>query len=422
MILSLKEIIFYILIIVSFTIFITIFIIDIWYKQQIDKFKLLQEEEKRVLQEHIQILKQEIQQLQFNSQIKTIKIQEMENLNKNINQLFTEQFTNISNKALNDQTDSFFKKIDFFFQQSQTKQKDNASDFNKLLNPLVDSIREFQNRTLAVEKDRIISNESIKDSLKTLTSAYMGLKETTALLTSSHKSSGQWGEIQLKRLLEYTGLIKYCEFDTQVAIETSEGVFRPDVIVYLPDNISLAIDAKTPLISYAKIANSTNEEEKKKYRKEFSRSIKAHITALGTKQYWLQFPNAPEMVLMFLPCENYWQIALDEDESIIEYAYRSNVVVTTPLTLIPLLRIVASIWGKFQISREAEDLKNKSMFLYENMIKLTNLLYDFGKNLETNQKIYNKILTLERDIKPNIENFRETFFPLLPSLKILKDD
>jgi DNA recombination protein RmuC len=152
------------------------------------------------------------------------------------------------------------------------------------------------------------------------------------------------------------------------------------------------------------------------------KNIKAHITSLGSKKYWSQFKNSPEMVIMFLPGENFWQTALEEDGDIIEYAYNMNVVVATPLTLIPLLRIIASIWSKFQISQDSEDLRKRCIFLYETLVKLSNSIYDFGRNLDASQKTYNKILALERDVKQPLEKFRELYFPLLAPLKIFQED
>ena len=389
------------------------------------KILLMEEDfhsQKKTLETHLNKSQTDYQQLKFHYQLQSTRLQDCEKLIENTNKVFTEQFTHIAHKTLNEQSDGFFKKIEFFFQQINHKQQDNTKDFNKLLEPLVQSLKEFQNRNLIVEKERIVSNESIKESLKSLTAAYMSLKETTALLTSSHKTAGQWGEIQLTRLLEYTGLLKYCEFKEQVHLETEEGILKPDVVVYLPDNITIAIDAKTSLISYSKVKNSQNNEDRKKYQKEYYKSIKTHISSLGSKKYWSQFKTSPEMVIMFLPGEGFWQLALEEDEEIMEYAYNMNVVVTTPLTLIPLLRIIASIWGKFQISQESEELRKKSIFLYDTLVKLTNLIYDLGKSLESQQKIYNKILSLERDTKQTLENFREVYFPLSNAIKIFQED
>lgn len=421
-----KIFIIYILCLVVIIIFVW-FIVDLlkeitWSK----KISLLQEEhirEVQVLEKNLQQFQMEYNQLKFTYQMQTNRLQDCENLLENANKTFTEQFSNIANKTLNEQTDSFLKKIDFFFQQMNSKQQGHTQDFNKLLEPLVSSIQQFQNETRKMEQNHLVSNESIKDSLKTLTAAYLGLKEATHLLTSSHKTAGQWGEIQLIRLLEYTGLVQYCEFQKQVYMESEDGtILKPDVVVDLPGNISIAIDAKTSLISYSKFKNSSNEEERKKNQKEYYKSIKAHITSLGSKKYWSQFKTSPEMVIMFLPGENFWQVALEEDEEIMEYAYNMNVVVTTPLTLIPLLRMIASIWGKFQVSQESEDLRKKSIFLYETLVKLTNFIYDFGKNLDSSHKTYNKILALERDTKQSLELFREKYFPLLPAIKILQED
>lgn len=411
----------YITIACLITVLVTIFIKNNELTQLRYDMQISLSEEQRIGEVNRQKILADYQQLKFEYEVQASKLVEYEKLLNNTD-LFMEQFTHISHKTLNEQSEGFFKKIDFFLHQINNKQQDNTKDFNKLLEPLVNSIQEFHNRSLTMEKDRITSNESIRESLKSLTHAYMDLREATMLLTSSHRTAGQWGEIQLIRLLEYTGLLKYCEFREQVHMETEEGILRPDVVVTLPNNISIAIDAKSSVVSYAKYQNSSNEDNKRKYKKEFYRMIKTHITTLGSKKYWSQFKTSPEMVIMFLPGEGFWQTALEEDEHIMEYAYNLNVVVTTPLTLIPLLRIIASIWGKFQISQEAEELRKKSLFMYETLIKITNLVYDFGKTLENNSRTYNKILSLERDAKQTLEEFREIYFPLLPSMKIFHGD
>lgn len=366
------------------------------------------------------LLNNKCQEFQLKNQELNIKINLQDKLFSSYEEYIAQQkehFKNISNDALNHQTDSFLKKMDFFLQNFQNKQEDSSKNFHNILNPLMGLIKDFQQETKKMEMNHISSNETIKESLKNLTSAYMGLKEATNLLTSSHKTAGQWGEIQLVRLLEYTGLLKYCEFEEQVYLNSEDGVLKPDVVVKLPGNINIAIDAKTSLISYNKFITSHREEDKKKYQKEYYKAIKTHISTLGNKKYWGQFPKSPEMVIMFLPGENFWQLAFDEDEEIIEYAYNMHVIVATPLTLIPLLRMIASLWGKFQISQEAENLKKQSLFLYETIIKINELINHMGKNFQESYKTFNKLIAFENHIQIPLEKFREDYFPLLPSNK-----
>ena len=381
--------------------------------------EILQNKYNNLLEER-NFLNNKYEQLRLENQEVHIKISLQEKILNNYEGNLKEQkedFKNIANDTLNNQTDSFLKKMDFFLQHFQNKQEDSSKSFNNILNPLIDSIKNFQEETKKMELNHISSNETIKESLKNLTSAYMGLKEATSLLTSSHKTAGQWGELQLIRLLEYTGLLKYCEFKEQVYINTDEGILKPDVVVNLPGNIHIAIDAKTSLISYNKFITSEKSDEKKKYQKEYYKAIKTHITALGNKKYWGQFTTSPEMVIMFLPGENFWQVAFDEDEEIIEYAYNMNVIVATPLTLIPLLRMVASLWGKFQISTEAENLKKQSLFLYETIIKINELINHMGKNFQESYKTFNKLMAFENHTQVALEKFREDYFPLLPPPK-----
>jgi DNA recombination protein RmuC len=385
---------------------------------------LLQKQVKDTLQENYNNLFLEKEKFyllykenEYKYQIQTTQTLDMKNLINQMENVLKDKFNAISNETLNKQSNNFLQKIDFFIQQINNNQKNNTHDFNKLLNPLIESIEKFQQENKKMEINHVTSNETIKESLKTLTSAYLGLREATILLTSSHKTAGQWGEIQLTRLLEYTGLLAYCEFEKQVYMNTEEGILKPDVIINLPNNIHVIIDAKTSLVSYKKYASSIQEEEKKKYKKEYYKSVKTHITNLGSKKYWQQFDNSPEMVIMFLPGENFWQVALDENEEIIEYAYNLNVIIATPLTLIPLLRMISSLWSKFQISKEGEELKKMSASLYEIIIKINDFINNIGKSLDNSYKTYNKLHSFITDNKYNLEKFQETYFPNLPSIK-----
>jgi DNA recombination protein RmuC len=354
---------------------------------------------------------------EYKYEIQSKNNQEYKNLINHMENVLKDKFTSIANETLNNQSNNFLQKIDFFLQQINNQQKTNTSDFNKLLNPLIESIEKFQQENKKMEINHIASNETIKESLKTLTIAYVGLKEATTLLTSSHKTAGQWGELQLKRLLEYTGLLSYCEFKTQVYMETDDGILKPDVVINLPNDIYIIIDAKTSLVSYKKYVSSIGEEDKKKYQNEYYKSLKTHISNLGNKKYWQQFKNSPEMVIMFLPGENFWQVALEQNEEIIEYAYNLNIIIATPLTLIPLLRMIASLWSKFQISKEGEELKKMSASLYEIILKINDFIKNIGKSLDNSYKTYNKLNSFIMDNEYNLEKFQETYFPLLPSIK-----
>lgn len=326
-------------------------------------------------------------------------------------------FTDLSNNTLNKQTNMFLDRINNFFSQINERQQNDKSNLKNLLDPLLVSIKEFREKTEILEKDRLTSNERIKESLINLSQAQQELKDITFKMTSSSKMAGNWGEIQLKRLIEMAGLIPYCDFQEQVQFETPDGVLRPDMIISLPENAKIVIDSKTPLSSYIKMTSYSNEEERKKFQKEYYRGVKNHITGLGNKKYWGQFTQSPEMVIMFLPNEDFLFRIMEEDVEIIEYAYKMNVMICTPLTLIPLLKIVATTWSRFKLTEESEDIKKQTEFLYNSIFKIANILYDFGKDIEHFNKNYQKITNLEREISGGLEKIRSKYFPYLPILK-----
>ncbi|OED45695.1 hypothetical protein AB836_00455 [Rickettsiales bacterium (ex Bugula neritina AB1)] len=372
------------------------FLQNIWkYKNRIINLK---EENNKLIKENIQIKE---------------KIKYQENFINNMHNTFMD----LSNSTLNKQTDMFLGRINNFFSQINERHQQDKSNLKNILDPLLLSLKDFKEKTEVLEKDRITSNERIKESLMNLSQAQQELKNITFKMTSSSKMAGNWGEIQLKRLIEMAGLLPYCDFQEQVQFVTEDGILRPDMVISLPENTKIVIDAKTPLSSYIKMTNYANEEERKKFQREYYRGVKNHITNLGNKKYWEQFQNSPEMVIMFLPNEDFLFRVLEEDVNIIEHAYKLNVVICTPLTLIPLLKIIATTWSRFKFTEESEDIKNQTEFLYNSIFKILNILYDFGKDIEHFNKNFQKITNLEKEISGSLEEIRIKYFPSLPVLK-----
>lgn len=338
---------------------------------------------------------------------------EKELFQKNSKDEILNAFDNLSHKTLNEQTNSFLQRLDIIFDQMNQKYRIQTQEFSKVVEPVLKSIEHFKEQNINMEQERAKSHFLLHNSIGKMNDICLKLREQMNLLTSSGKMSGQWGELQLRRLLEMTGLIPYCDFLEQYHMVNEETLLRPDVLINLPNNIFITIDAKTSLSSYIKYQKSIIEEDQKKYKKEYYKSIKNHINSLGSKKYWSQFTSSPEMVIMFLPGEDFWRLAVNEDEEIIEYAYNMNVIVTTPLTLIPLLKIIAILWSKFKISMESELLRQDSLDLCEKFIKISDLLSNMTRPLEVINQNFKKLDILQNNMKNNLENFTSKYFPLL---------
>lgn len=384
----------------------------------------------KLTEENIQLketnahLSEEIYNLKFNTQelilqqkMNQNQLKEYENIVVKMETICNGNFANLSNKALNEQTNSFLKRIEILFEQVNQKHKQQTGDFNKILEPVLQSLEQFKRQTTNLENERLQSHQHLAVSIENMNKLCIHLKEQMKLLTNSSKMSGKWGEIQLKRLLEISGLLKHCDFLEQCSLDQDGVLIRPDILVNLPDHTYITIDAKTPLSSYVKYKESKGEEESKKFKKEYLKGIKAHISSLGSKKYWAQFTTSPTMVIMFLPGEDFWSVALDEDPEVMEYAYNLNVVVTTPLTLIPLLRIISLLWSRYKLTEDAEDLRVKSMAICEHFLALHDLHRDMGKQIENISNSYNQINFIQQNMSHTIVSFRDKYFPSLVIFK-----
>lgn len=369
------------------------------------------------LTDEVNDLKLKEQRYMLQNEILENRLQEYENIVEKMESILSNNFSNLSNKTLNEQTNSFLQRLEILFEQINQKHQQQTGDFNKMITPVLQSIEQFQTQTKNLENERSRSHHTLNISIENMNKLCSSIKEQMNLLTQSGKMAGKWGEIQLKRLLELSGLLKHCDFLEQCTITDEEGgVVRPDILINLPDNTYITIDAKTPLASYIKYRGAQGDE-RSKYKKEYFKALKTHISTLGSKKYWNQFTSSPTMVIMFLPGEEFWSVALEEDPEIMEYAYNVNVVVTTPLTLIPLLRIMSLLWSRYKISEEAEELRSKSLAIYEYFLELYQLHNDMGKQIDNLSKSYNRINFLQEDMSNTITSFQEKYFPSLSIFK-----
>ena len=226
----------------------------------------------------------------------------------------------------------------------------------------------------------------------------------TKALKGDVKKQGNWGEVVLERILENSGLEKDREYKTQVSITGESGTrYQPDVVIYLPENKHVIIDSKVSLVAYENLVNATESEDQERFMKEHIRSIKSHIKELSDKQYFkLDGLNSPEYVLMFLPIEASFSIAVREDTELFSYAWDNKIVIVSPSTLIATLLTISSIWRQENQTRNAMEIARKSGDLYDKFVGLMEDLVDLGKKLKTTQAAYENSMNKLVDGKGNL--------------------
>jgi DNA recombination protein RmuC len=219
---------------------------------------------------------------------------------------------------------------------------------------------------------------------------------------------GRWGELTLRRVAELAGMSDYCDFQEQVSTTADEGRLRPDMIVRLPSDRQVVVDAKAPLDAFQEAMQAASEEERQRAMQRHAQLVRGHMTRLSEKAYWSQFPQAPEFVVLFLPGESFFSGALEADRSLLEDGIARRVVLATPTTLIALLWAVANGWRWESIARNAEEISRQGALVYERMGVLTDHLTGMGAALAKAVESYNKAVgSLENRYLPAVRRFKD---------------
>ena len=229
---------------------------------------------------------------------------------------------------------------------------------------------------------------------------------TTALRTPHVR--GRWGEIQLKRVMELAGMLPHCDFDEQVSATTDTGRLRPDAIVHLPGGKQVIVDAKVPLAAYLDAIEATDPTERDAKLADHARQVRDHVQKLGEKQYWAQFVDSPEMVIMFLPDEGFFRAAWEHDRELVELGVRSRVHIASPTTLIVLLQAIAHGWQQEKIAEDARTVHALGRELFERLTVTGGHLGKIGASLDRAVSSYNEVVgSLERRVLPTARKLGE---------------
>ena len=200
---------------------------------------------------------------------------------------------------------------------------------------------------------------------------------------------GRWGELTLKRAVEIAGMAEHCDFEVQAATENDDSALRPDMVIRLPGNRTIVVDAKVGLDAYLNALEAGSQEERKSYMDRHAGQIVKHITSLSSKQYFRQFSQTPEFVVLFIPGENFFSAAVASRPDLIETGVHKGVIPATPTTLIALLKSVAYTWTQEKSRENAMELRKLGVELYERLCSMTDNLNRLGRDIERCAKTFN---------------------------------
>lgn len=295
-----------------------------------------------------------------------------------------EQFENIANRIVNDNS-----------QRIQQQHKDKLDD---LLNPLKEKIDKFEIRVKETHEERLKEHHSLKEQIGQLQILNKTIGDEARNLTSAlkgqTKTQGNWGELILEKVLMRSGLTRGKEYEIQSSMTGEDGRrLQPDVIIHLPDNKHLVVDSKVSLIAYERYYNTEDETQKALFLKEHLQSIKRHIKDLGAKNYQQLYQlNTLDFVLLFVPVEPAFSLAVENDPELFNEAFEKNIVIVTTSTLLATLRTIASIWRIELQNRNAMEIARQSGEMYDKFAGLVDELINIGNRLKSTRDSYEEAM------------------------------
>jgi DNA recombination protein RmuC len=295
--------------------------------------------------------------------------------------------------AARDQLDTTVKALSADLQRDAREDLESRQRaVERMIAPLKESLEKVTTGMQELERGRSAASGALSAQIRDLVEAQARLQSETASLASAMRTTGvrgRWGEVQLRRVVELAGMVSYCDFVEQRTFSAEERLLRPDLVVRLPGGRNIVIDAKAPFDAYIQASNAATEEARSAHLGEHARSLRDHVARLSAKAYWEPFEPTPGFVVLFIPAEPLFHAALERDPGLIEDAAKQGVLLTSPASLIALLRSVAEGWRQEKVAESARIVSELGRQLYERLGTLAGHVARLGKSLDNAVGAYN---------------------------------
>jgi DNA recombination protein RmuC len=326
-----------------------------------------------------------------------------------------DSFQALAAATLKASTDEFLKladqKIGNVHREATIDLTRRQQELGTLVTPIRDTLVQVDAKLKEVEKSRIDDSASMKSLLNLVGHTQQQLQHETQNLVRALRSPGvrgQWGEVQLRKVVELAGMMEHCDFDQQPTIFTESGRLRPDMTINLPGGRSIVVDAKAPLEAFLDAQGAADDGIRSGKLADHVRQVKDHVTKLGAKSYWDALPSSPEMVVLFLPAEAIYMAALERDAALIDFGVKQNVLIASPLTLIALLRAASFGWRQERLTLNAEEISRLGRALHESVGTMAEHLEDLRKRMDGTFSTFNRVIgSFENNVLVKARRFRE---------------
>ena len=326
-----------------------------------------------------------------------------------------QRFANLSTDALQKNHQAFInlamENLGKFQRGAEASLQQREQSMENMVKPIREALDKTERQVQLMEKARHQAYGALSQQIESLVESQKHLQgETRNLVQALRRPEvrGQWGEITLKRLVELAGMVEHCDFYEQEHTNVGEAAIRPDMVVRMPGNREVVVDVKTPLDAYLSAVEATDEKHRAEFLRRHMMNIRERVRELSTKAYWGQFSNSPDFVILFIPGDQFLTAALDQDPGLLESAMSKKVILSTPTSLMALLRAIAYGWRQELLTENAEKIRMLGEEMYHRLAVFSEHLAKVGRSLDSSVTHYNRAVgSFQSKLLPGASKFSE---------------